>query len=1513
MPKRRHRSPLGRLGNGLLVGALVLPLIPLSGPSRAGTQLPVPCLAGSCGTNPKGFVTSGSATAVQSGKTLSVAQTSSTATLNWSSFNISADGKVVFQQPSSTSIALNRIFDSNPSSIFGSLSANGQIYLINANGFLFGSGATVNVGGLLASSLNLSDANFAAGILAAGAAGKPAFQPFVDSAGNVVSRAITVQPGATLTAADGGRLLLAAPNVTNGGSLNAPDGHVILAAGQSLYLQASSDSSLRGLVVEVDGGGTAANQLTGTVSAPRGNVTLTGLMVNQDGRVSATTSVAANGSVTLQAADTFPSGYSNGTPFYATHGGAVELGPGSITEVLPEYSDTATAVAAQTQLPSLVSITGQQVLMHEATIDAPSGQLSVLAAADTTKAASAESRNSNAEIRIDSATTINLAGSDALLPMSANLVTAQLRSNELADDPTQRGGALQSTPTNTVSVTVDIRADGGKGTPIANLQSAIAAVAQNIAQRTEAGGTATFLSEGDVVFNPGAKLDVSGGFTTYQGGTIQTTALVGSNGRLYDIGSANPLLRYTGVLNPTFTEAFNKWGFQDVIPTPGLSHYESTYVQGAAAGSVQFAAPSLLLQGSLLGTAVSGRYQRTSPPAGGTLVIGTPTIFTTATSTPTNDYFAPSVTFSSNPTPIVVADLAALPVQTLQVPVSYFTADGFANTTIYSNASITLPPGLPLQLVPNASLSLVAQRIDIDSSISAIDGNLQFKNVVTSATPAALTVPQSGTPSASSSAARPGIAIADGVTLDVSGQWTNDSVIGIGAGTAPVLQTGGQITAQLTLLGSELVLGNNVALKANGGAWLQSGGALAYGAGGEIKLDASPVQSAIEFGQGTLVQGFGTGTAAGGAFTLLAPRIAISQGGGNSWTQAQRVDDLTATTGPVLNLYAPLFSNYGFSSINLTATGAAESYTTQDVLTVKSGTTVDAETETLQLAAGYLNVPTGASLSGFTKPTLLPLYERPAASVSLNVIREPYDLFFGNTNFGVLDVQAGASILADPGATIALEGEGGISIGGTLRAPGGKIQIFIPSPEDIDAPFHTSSADTIDPGYVPTLGMDIAPTAALDVSGATVLTPNSQGRLSGTILPGGSVSLVADRGTVVAEAGSIIDIRGTSAALDVPNAANVGGYTREVVGSAGGSLTVSSGESISLVGNFNAAAGVGNGGTAAAGSLEVDMIRGGASQVANSSPQLPTTPLTIELVDTTAAAAPSPSYSDAAVLGAQQLVNSGIDALTLRAGNDILIDVGQFSLARQLILDSPSVSVPVNATLSAPYVGIGNSQPTVASTILPVPLAGNGTLNVTAQQIDLFGNLTLQGISKATLSSAGDVQLQGTIANGITGPMTGSLLTAGSLAIDGLRVYPDTYTDFTISSQSGNGATVSIGTTGTSPGTPLSADGGVTISADNIVIGGTLLAPFGSINLTANKSLTLAGGSLVSVSGAGLEVPFGQTQLNQGEWIFTTPGGNNPITGVPTKQVSLSAPDITMQSATANAPAATVNVQGGGN
>jgi filamentous hemagglutinin len=1495
MRLRDDQSLLVRLGRGLLVCTLA----DWSGRSQAGPQLPTPCAAASCGATIKGFVTSGSATAARSGNTLSVSQTSNTATLNWSSFNIGAGGKVVFAQPSSTSIALNRIFDTRPSSIFGALSANGQIYLINANGFLFGSGATVNVGGLLASSLNLTDATFASGLLVPGETGHSALQPFVDASGNVVSQDITVQSGAQLTAADQGRLMLAAPNVTNGGSLNAPDGQVILAAGQALYLQASGEANLRGLIVEVDGGGTAANQLSGNISAPRGNVTLTGLMVNQDGRVSATTSVNANGSIILQAADTFPTAYTSGAPFTATRGGTLELGPGSVTEVLPEYSDTTTAVAAQVQLPSQITMTGQQVLMHAATIDAPDGSLTVTAAADPSVGVQ-PTDNPDAQIRIESGTTIDLAGSEAELPMAANLVSVQLRSNEFADDPTQRGGALQSTPSNTVTVTVDSRADGGKGTPIADIGTAIAAVGQNIAQRTEAGGTAQFQSEGDVVFSPGAGINVSGGYTTYLGGSVQTTKLIGANGQLYDIGSANPLLSYRGVVNPTFTQTDDKWGVQEVIPTPGLSQYQSTYVQGAAAGSVQFAAPSLALDGALHASAVSGPYQRSAPPAGGTLTIGG------QLSTPSyEDYLAPSVSLVGTPTPLIVADDAPLPVQTLQLPASYLSSDGFTNTTIYSNTNITLPAGLPLSLTPGASLSLIAPRIDVDSSITAVAGALTFENV-----PSVL-VPIPNGP-ASASTQRLGIGIGDDVTLDVSGQWTNDSLLSNGIGTAPTFQNAGSIDLKVTMQQSELVLGDHVSLKADGGAWLESGGSLVYGTGGSITLDASPAQAAMQFGQGLVVQGFGTGTASGASFSLSVPRLEISQGIGNAWTEAQRVDDLTSTTGPVLELYAPLFSEYGFSSINLTATGAVKSQSSTDVLTVASGTTINAETSTRQLDPNYVSLPTGTPMGGFTQVGLLPLYERPTTDVSLSVLRLADDQVLGSSNYGLLDIQRGSSIVTGPGATITLAGEGGVTVGGTLRAPGGAIDISVPSPSQVDP---SDASGVTDPGYQPMLGIDLEPTATLDVSGTVMMTPNSQGLLTGKVLPGGTVALTAARGTAVAEAGSTIDIRGTSAALDIANPSLVAGYTSEVVASGGGSVTVSSPESISLLGTLEAQAGVGNSGSAAAGSLEVDLVRGPASTVLNG-PSLPPGTLEIELVDSTAGGAPSSSSSDLAVLGVAQLASSGIDSLTLQAGGvstspyagDIQIDASQLSLARQLILNAPSLTVRANASITAPYVEIGNSVPDAGSTtVVPTPTSGPATLTVSSQQMTLLGNFAVQGASTVTFESAGDVQLEGTISSNTAGPTTGSIVTSGSLSIDALRVYPDTYTNFTITSVTGGGGTVSIGSTGASPGTPLSADGSVTLSADHVSISGTLLAPFGTINLDANDTLSLAKGSLVSVSGAGLDIPFGQTELNQGEWIYTSQSGYiNQITGVPTKQISLSAPNISVQSG------ATANISGGG-
>src|SRR5262245_32783484 len=90
-------------------------------------ELPVPCVVGSCGAGAPSFVTQGTATATSVGNTLTVNQATSNAMLNWKSFNISRDGIVDFKQPDAASVALNRIFQADPSRIAGQLNANGRV------------------------------------------------------------------------------------------------------------------------------------------------------------------------------------------------------------------------------------------------------------------------------------------------------------------------------------------------------------------------------------------------------------------------------------------------------------------------------------------------------------------------------------------------------------------------------------------------------------------------------------------------------------------------------------------------------------------------------------------------------------------------------------------------------------------------------------------------------------------------------------------------------------------------------------------------------------------------------------------------------------------------------------------------------------------------------------------------------------------------------------------------------------------------------------------------------------------------------------------------------------------------------------------------------------------------------------------------------------------------------------------------------------------------------------------
>ena len=194
-------------GTLLLAAALsaVLPAPTFAAPPAAN-QLPT-----------GGQIVGGSGAIAQSSAAMTVTQTSQRMIANWQSFDIGSQASVRFNQPSATSVALNRVLNQNSTQILGRLSANGHVMLVNPAGIVFDIGSQVDVGALTASTLAISDASFMAGrhqfAREAGAL-----------AGSIVNQSRIVTP-------DGGIVALIAPVVQNEGSIETPKGSTLLAAG----------------------------------------------------------------------------------------------------------------------------------------------------------------------------------------------------------------------------------------------------------------------------------------------------------------------------------------------------------------------------------------------------------------------------------------------------------------------------------------------------------------------------------------------------------------------------------------------------------------------------------------------------------------------------------------------------------------------------------------------------------------------------------------------------------------------------------------------------------------------------------------------------------------------------------------------------------------------------------------------------------------------------------------------------------------------------------------------------------------------------------------------------------------------------------------------------------------------------------------------------------------------------------------------------------------------------------
>ena len=158
--------------------------------------------------------------------TLNIIQSTNKAIIDWQTFNIQANEATHFKMPSSNSFNLSRVTGGVGSEIFGTLTSNGNLMLLNPNGILFGANSKIDVGGLIATTSNISNRNFMDG-------------NYKFDIPSSINR--TVVNRGTINVAQGGLLAFVAPGVENSGIINAQLGQISLASGKTFTLDLYGD------------------------------------------------------------------------------------------------------------------------------------------------------------------------------------------------------------------------------------------------------------------------------------------------------------------------------------------------------------------------------------------------------------------------------------------------------------------------------------------------------------------------------------------------------------------------------------------------------------------------------------------------------------------------------------------------------------------------------------------------------------------------------------------------------------------------------------------------------------------------------------------------------------------------------------------------------------------------------------------------------------------------------------------------------------------------------------------------------------------------------------------------------------------------------------------------------------------------------------------------------------------------------------------------------------------------
>lgn len=1466
---------------------------------------------------------------------VSVKQTAQQALLHWKTFNVGRDTTLHFDQTSggadsSRWIAYNKIFDpsGHPSQILGAIKAEGQVYVMNPNGVIFGANSQVNARGLTASSLPLNDNLRELGLLnnrdaqflfsalsvPGGSDGTPDFDPFDPARIDEVPLPATpdgrfgdivVQAGAQLSSpvsadGNGGRISLVGPNVYNDGTISTPNGQTILAAGMQVAVQAHdpADPSLRGLDVRVgsvgDYGGTLAN--TGLIESLTGSITLAGKDVRQLGVLESSTSVALNGRIDLSAfygAAGNP-GYDNTgsgvptVPFLFQESGVVTFGPGSVTRILPDYA-SAEAVPG-TGLPevSQINVEGLAIRFETgSTVLAPNAKVGIRAGrwpykdADGSRTTSGETNVTNlflggllfdqGQVYFEPGSILDVAGStDVFVPYTHNILTLQLLGQELADSPLQRDGEIRG-----VDLTVDIRNTGtynGRywvGTPLGDVTGFANLIERNAAQLTTAGGQVTVQAGNSVVMQPGSIVNVSGGYANVQGSPVQTSKLI-SGDTVIDIAKATPDRIYDGVYTGETAQISDRWGVMQTFEQASFAP-EPDYLSGAQGGTLEITAPAMALDGDLVGLTVSGPRQRSSPPGLSSLrlsfagqelyqnpVSGSPEFIAASPSPPRIEFRnglpvqAPADPFSlvGNLPGTLRADRLA---EVFLSP-ELTGEQGFGHLTVENpDGDIEVPAGVTVAVTALGSIELTGANLTLGGQMLAPGGALTFTALNLSPNAMAKLPPVTEAAAPSPNPDRGAFSLAPGAVLSTAGLRLNEQSGDGNALSQPLAVDGGVIAVEAY----RASLAANSILDVSGGVRIDPDAAVRFGDGGSISILTGKDPQ--------------LGTVRGGSLTLGSTLLGYSGGTGGELTVQATAIQLGGSTAnlDVLLLQPGFFQQGGFTCFHLTGIGAPSAVPALPGqpdnylpgVSIAPGTVIEPLAERLRVN------PLGSeSTQDLLQRFLPPQYARRPVSLHFEALGsdDPFTT-------GVLEVRGdivmglGSRIATDPGATVSFDGET-VTVLGSVLAPGGSIEIAAAGLFPL-SPDAESSATFARPT------VHIGPGARLLAEGTAVMEPDPYGRRLGTVYSGGTISV---SGNILAEAGAVLDVSGTSALLDF-HPADLGqidplegpfseGAVSPLwwlrsqpvqVDSEGGRIRLEGSEMLYSDATLRAPSG---GPTAVGGTLSVfsGRFHPEAATQTGADINLIVTQSGLSLASTNVAPGIGRAVLDAGGLpltgigtfAADRFLDGGFDSLDL--GSAYLASASPVPFGGNLRFEGPVhleargflqlagggvIEAGSSVHLSAAYLRMGQAfrpplspndqviyfqrSPAVPSAEYRfAPTAGSGSVTFEAGLIDV-GTLSLLNTGFLTLNAgSGDIRGNGT------------LNLAGALTLQAGQIYPTTLTDFNIFAYNAGAAQGSVTITGSgNPAPPLSGGGSLNVYAATIRQGGTLRAPLGSIAL----------------------------------------------------------------------------------